>query len=80
MLVERKSLLDVQAARKGKAPNCSFPFTARCFAAILPSFLLVRGCTSPQSLHFLVFPWPNRVFSMGYREKNKKTWLRSTRA
>jgi hypothetical protein len=26
-LVERKSLLGVQAVRKGKAPNCSFPFT-----------------------------------------------------
>ena len=26
-MVERKSLLDVFAARKGKAPNCSFPFT-----------------------------------------------------
>jgi hypothetical protein len=47
-LVERKSLLDVQAAGKGKAPNCSFPFTARYFAAILPSFLSVRGCTSPE--------------------------------
>ena len=32
---------------KGKAPNWCFPFTARCFAAILPSFLSVRGCTSP---------------------------------
>ena len=62
MLVERKSLLDVQATRKGKAPNWCFPFTARCFAAILPSFLSVRGCTSPLYLDFLGFSRPNREF------------------
>jgi hypothetical protein len=37
-----------------KAPNWCFPFTARCFAAILPSFSSVRGCTSSPSLGF---PW-----------------------
>jgi hypothetical protein len=49
MLVERKSLLGVQAAAKGKAPNWCFPL-ARCFAAILPLFLSVRGCTSPHAV------------------------------
>jgi hypothetical protein len=61
-------LLAVQAARKGKAPNWCSPSLARCFAAILPLFLSVRGCTSPQSLDFLGFIRPKRDFSMGYSE------------
>ena len=70
MLVERKSLLAVQAARKGKAPNWRFPFTARCFAAILPSFVGARVYL-PHSLvlfvRIVIFQWvtayPNKNFA-----------------
>jgi hypothetical protein len=31
--------------------------------------------TKQNRLYFLLFPWPNRGFSMGYRRKNKKILL-----
>jgi hypothetical protein len=54
-----------------------FPFTARCVAAILPSCLSVRGCTSPKaciSLDSFGGVW---TFQRVTAETNKKILLRS---
>ena len=71
MLVERKSLLGVQAAAKAKLPTGVSRF-ARCFAAILPSFLSVRGFTSPLLLDFLGFSSELRLINGLHGKKRGK--------
>jgi hypothetical protein len=71
MLVERKSLLDVQATAKGKAPNRNFVFTCAMLRrnCAMRFGRVARVLLSPQSLDFLGFVWWNRDFSKGYGEK-----------
>src|ERR1700733_7670489 len=59
---------------KGKAPNCSFIFSALCFAAILPSFSPVRGCTSPKAWISLVLFGRIGAFQWVTANPNKKIY------
>jgi hypothetical protein len=74
MLVERKSLLDVQAAVRGKAPNCSFHFTCAMLRrnCAMRFGRVVRVLLSPHCLDLHGLIRPNRDFSMSYTESNKK--------